>query len=140
VVSSRIVEVDVAVNGISIATFCTSGSAGTKLGFAVASAATVGRGGDNVVVVKTRSVELETTVEVEMMFSVEITSLSWTTVGSPTTSGAWTLKVVRLMMSEMVLRGRSVTSARAMEAERELNTVNSPALAEVLNAKLEIGA
>ncbi len=89
--------------------------------------------------VKTRSVELETTVEVNTMFSVEITSLSWTTVGSPTTSGALTLKVVRLMTSETVLRGRLVTSTGAMEAERELNTVNSPALAEVLDAKLEIG-
>jgi hypothetical protein len=139
VVSSRIVELDVAVNVISIAMSCTSDSTGTELGFAVASAATVGRGGDNVMVIKTRSVELEATVEVEMMFSVEIMSLSWTTVDSPTTSGAWTLKVVRLMTSETVLRGRLVTSARAMEAERELNTVNSPALAEVLDAKLEIG-
>jgi len=91
-----------------------------------------------VTVVKTRTVELERTVEVERMFSVvvEAVSVSSTRGAWPTPSDARMLGVVRLMRSEAVLRGRLDTFTNATGDDWELNTVNSPALAEVLDGVL----
>ena len=129
VVSSTTVDMDVNVEVDPTVTSCVIVSDGGG----VASAATVWGGGDTVTVVRRRTVELERTVEVESMFSVVVEATSVSARGKRPSDGRG---VVRLMMSVAVLRGILDTFTNAIKDDCEFSTVNSPALAEVLDGVL----